>query len=236
VSTASTATATTASRHSARAGATAMLPWLVGVVPYGLVIGVTVGASRIGPAAGIASGATIYAGSAQLAVIEMLERGAAPLVVIAAALAINCRLIFYSGSMAPLWRGTSRWFRVAASYLLVDPSYAVGKDGYADRPVAAGHAYYLGGAAVLWIAWQAAIVTGFVAGAGVPRALQLEYVVPLFLVADVARAASTRGTVAAAVVGAGVGVVGTSLPLQSGPLVAIVSGIAVAHLIDGRSS
>lgn len=224
----------TGSRAELLGGARAMLPWLVGVVPYGLVVGVTVGASTIDAGAGLATGLTIYSGSAQLAAIEMLEHGAAPLVAIATVLAINARLVFYSGSMAPHWRGTSRTFRAFASYLLVDPSYAVGKAGYGQH--GSRHLHYVGAGVTLWVAWQAAIVTGFLAGAGVPASLQLEHAVPLFLIAEVAHGARTHPARTAAAVGALVAVLGRGLPLHAGPLTGIVVGIAAACAVDrGRS-
>lgn len=223
-----------AARSELFGGARAMLPWLVGVFPYGLVIGVTVGASSVDPTAGLATGATIYSGSSQLAAIDMLAHGAAPIVAIATVLAINARLVFYSGSMAPHWRGTSRSFRVLASYLLVDPSYAVGKAGYEDgRP---RHLHYLGGGITLWVAWQVAMVTGFLAGARVPESLHLEYAVPLFLVAEVAHSARTSPTRTAAAVGALVAVCGVGLPLRAGPLAGIIAGIAAATAVDRRRS
>ena len=94
-------------------GARAMLPWLVGVIPFGLVIGVTIAESSVSPLAGVATGSTIYAGSAQLATVQLLDRGAAPLAIILTALIINARLLAYSGSMAIHWRGTGRPFRRA---------------------------------------------------------------------------------------------------------------------------
>jgi predicted branched-subunit amino acid permease len=220
------------SRAEVLGGARAMLPWLVGVVPYGLVIGVTVGASTVDAGAGLATGLTIYSGSAQLAAIEMLEHGAAPLVAIATVLAINARLVFYSGAMAPHWRGTSRTFRALASYLLVDPSYAVGRSGYGQG--APRHLHYLGAAVTLWVAWQAAMFTGFLAGAGVPASLHLEHAVPLFLVAEVVHGSRTHPARTAAAVGALTAVLGGGLPLHAGPLVGIVAGLVAACAVDRR--
>jgi predicted branched-subunit amino acid permease len=212
-------------------GAAAMGPWLVGIVPFGLTIGMTIGAGPVAPSVGLATGVTIYSGSAQLAAIDLLGQGAAPVVVIAAVLAINARLVFYSGSMAAHWRGTSRRFRALASYLLVDPSYAVGKAGYLE-PGARGHAFYLGAAGALWVAWQGALVTGLVVGESVPAGLRLDYAVPLFLVAEVAHRARTRPAITAGIVGGATAVVGTSLPLHSGPLAGIVAGLAAAWVLD----
>src|SRR5437773_6336239 len=80
------------------------------------------------------------------------------------------------------WRGTPWWWRLVAAYLIVDPSVAVGLDGYQRLGRGRGHAHYLGGAVVLWVSWLAAITVGAVVGAGLPAWLHLEFVIPLYLV------------------------------------------------------
>src|SRR5690606_25172853 len=112
------------------AGARAMTPWLAGIVPFGLVIGVSAAQADIPAAAGWLTGPAIYSGSAQVATIEMLGDQVAPAVIVATALIINLRLILYSGAIAAHWRGAPRWWRMTAPYLLVDPSFVVGLDGY----------------------------------------------------------------------------------------------------------
>ena len=171
-----------ADRRDVAAGARAMVPWLAGIVPFGLVIGVSAAQADVPALAGWLTGPLIYAGSAQLATIGMLSAGAAPMAVVAVALVINVRLIFYSATMARHWRGTPWWWRLAAGYLLVDPSVAVGLDGYRRLGRGRGHAHYLGGAVLLWVCWLAAIGAGLTAGAGLPAWLHLEFVIPLYLV------------------------------------------------------
>ena len=90
------------------AGARAMVPWLAGVTPFGLVIGVSAAQADIPTLAGWLTGPAIYAGSSQVAAIEMLDAGTAPVVVVITALVINLRLILYSGAIATHWRGTPR--------------------------------------------------------------------------------------------------------------------------------
>ena len=148
-------------RGDAVAGAQAMVPWLLGVAPFGLVVGVSAARADIPTLAGVLTGPVIFGGSAQVATIELLDAGAAPLVVVGTVLIINLRLVLYSAAMAAHGRGTPWWWRAGAAYLLIDPSFAVGTEGYrrfAERGRA--HAYYLGGAAVLWFGWLAAIVVG----------------------------------------------------------------------------
>jgi predicted branched-subunit amino acid permease len=208
------------------AGARAMMPWLAGIVPFGLVIGVSAAQADIPALAGWLTGPLIYAGSAQLATIGMLNAGAAPMTVVAVALIINVRLIFYSATMARHWRGTPWWWRLAAGYLLVDPSVAVGLDGYRRLGPGRAHAHYLGGAVLLWVSWLAAIGVGATAGAGLPASLHLEFVIPLYLVGQaiskLADPAQRRATFAAAAVA----LLALQAPLQLGLALAIAAGIA----------
>jgi predicted branched-subunit amino acid permease len=210
------------------AGARAMLPWLMGIAPYGLVIGVSVSRADMSTAAGWLTGPLIYSGSAQVASIELLDAGATPLVVVGAVLAINLRLVLYSATMAPHWQGTPRWWRALAAYLLVDPSFAVGVDGYdgaaADRR--RGHRRYIGGALALWITWLAALSVGVTAGARLPSGLRLEFVIPLFLVGEVVPRLTDRPTQRAVAVAVAVSLVAMTAPLHLGPILAMGAGVA----------
>lgn len=214
-------------RRDVAAGARAMVPWLAGIVPFGLVIGVSAAQADIPALAGWLTGPLIYAGSAQLATIGMLNAGAAPMTVVAVALIINVRLIFYSATMGRHWRGTPWWWRLAAGYLLVDPSMAVGLDGYRRLGRGRGHAHYLGGAVLLWVSWLAAIGVGVTAGAGLPASLHLEFVIPLYLVGQaiskLADPAQRRATFAAAAIA----LLALQAPLQLGIALAVAAGIAV---------
>ena len=215
-----------ANRSDIAAGARTMVPWLAGIVPFGLVIGVSAVQADVPALAGWLTGPLIYAGSSQVATIGMIGAGAAPAVVVASALIINIRLIFYSATMARYWRGTPLWWRMVAAYLIVDPSVAVGLDGYQRLGRGRGHAHYLGGAVLLWVSWLAAIAAGAMVGAGLPAWLHLEFVIPLYLVgqaiAKLARPAQRRAIFAAAAVA----LLALTAPLQLGIALAITAGVA----------
>jgi predicted branched-subunit amino acid permease len=218
------------------AGARAMLPWLAGVTPFGLVIGVSAAQSDIPTLAGWLTGPAIYAGSSQVAAIEMLDAGTAPAVVVITALVINLRLILYSGAIATHWRGTPRWWRAVAAYLLIDPSFVVGIDRYqrpGDRSNA--HRYYLGGAITLWVAWLLAIGAGATLGTQLPAALHLEFVIPLYLVGEIVPKLADRATRRAALTAAVVAVVAISAPMHLGVVLAIVAGLGAALTVKEDS-
>ncbi len=78
-----------AGRRDIAAGARAMVPWLAGEASFGLVIGVSAARADVPTPAGWLTGPLINAGRSQVTTIGMLGAGAAPIVVVAAALIIN---------------------------------------------------------------------------------------------------------------------------------------------------
>lgn len=238
---------TSMARREFLAGVRAMTPWLAGVAPFGLVIGVSAAHTDIPTGAGWLTGPTIYAGSAQVAAIQMLGAGAAPVAVIMTVIVINLRLVIYSAAMAPYWRGMPLWWRLLGGYLLVDPSFVVGIQRYGRgrdarppepaRPDRRGaHAYYLGGAMALWVAWIASITLGATAGGRLPASLHLELVVPLFLLGECVpklRQQTTRRTVLAAAV---VAAVTLAVPMHLGIMLAILAGVAAGSIGSAGSA
>jgi len=219
------------------AGMRAMVPWLVGVAPFGLVIGVSAAQADIPTVVGWLTGPAIYSGSAQLSTIQMLDAGAAPLPVIVTALVINARLIVYSAAMATYWRGTPLWWRLVGGYLLIDPSFAVGIERYAqtaDRRRA--HAHYLGGAVVLWVGWIVAIGLGATAGSRVPAWLHLEFLVPLYLIGEIVPKLRHSATCIAVLVSGAAALLCLSAPMHLGIVIAIVAGIVAGSIRIGRPS
>ena len=218
-------------------GVRAMLPLLLGVAPFGLVIGVTVAELGLPHLAGWSLGWLVYAGSAQLAAVGLLAGSASAVVVVASVAVINLRLALYSASMAPHWRGTSKAWRLVASYLLIDPSFVVGIQSYdGSRPPRQAHLHYLGAALVLWAGWLTMIGIGVTAGATLPPELRLESFGPLYLVTLVvmsARTAAARVGVAVAVVTA---VAASFLPLHLGPAVGMTTGLLAGSLVLRRSA
>lgn len=224
--------APTDGRTEIRAGIRSMLPWLVGVVPFGMVVGMNARTSGVSTAVGLATGSTIYSGSAQLTAIELLDTGASTVVVVLSVLVLNTRLLFYGSSIAPHWCGTSRRFRAVAAYLLIDPSFAVGMNSYRQRQM--GHVFYISAGITLWVAWHAAMFAGAGVGGGVPDWLHLHYAVPLFLLAELVHAIRSIAALATAGAAATIAVAGTGLPLSSGLLVSVIVGVAVGCVAGGR--
>src|SRR2546421_37598 len=86
-------------REDLRAGARAVAPMLVGVVPFGLVAGATPVTHGLGAAAAVGFSTIVFAGASQLAAIDVLGSGGSAWVAALAAWTINLRLLLYSASL-----------------------------------------------------------------------------------------------------------------------------------------
>ncbi len=92
---------TSTARAELTAGARAVAPMLVGVIPFGLVAGATPATTGLGGGTSIGLSTIVFAGASQLAAADALADGGSALVAVIAACTINLRLLLYSASLAP---------------------------------------------------------------------------------------------------------------------------------------
>lgn len=229
------------SRDELRAGAMAIVPMLIGVIPFGLIAGVTPVAGGLGAGAAVGFSTIVFAGASQLAAIEVLSDGGTAVVAAVAACTINLRMVLYSASLAPYLARERLARRLAVAYLMTDQAYAVSILHWSDQDPAAPDprtrdrrwSYYLGAGATLWLAWQASTVAGALIGTAVPDSVPLGFAVPLvFLVLLVPTLSRVHAVVAAAVGGAATVL---ALELGVGPLsvlVGAVAGVVAGAVVD----
>ena len=208
-------------------GSRAVAPLLVGVIPFGLIFGVTAAGSVVGGSLGYATSFIIFAGAAQLATIQLLDTGVAAMVVIATALVINGRHLMYSAALAPHFREFPATSRIMFPYLLTDQAFAVSIVRYDE---AADPTYkrwfYFGAGISLWITWQLTTAAGVVLGAQVPESWSLDFAIPLVFLALLIPAVRSRPALVAAVVGGGVALVASGAPFGLGLIIGALSGVA----------
>lgn len=231
-------------RTELMAGAQAVAPMLVGVIPFGLVAGATPATTGLGGEAAIGLSTIVFAGASQLAAADVLADGGAALVAIIAACTINLRMLLYSASLAPHLTHVPLRRRMLLAYLLTDQAYAVsitrwsGEEAQSGGRSEAGDVarrvpYYLGAAMTLWVVWQASTITGIVVGSAVPESLPLDFAVPLVFLVLLVPAITSRPAAVAALVGGGVAVL--SAEAGSGHLSVLIgalAGIAASALAE----
>jgi predicted branched-subunit amino acid permease len=214
-----------------------MLPLLLGAAPFGLVIGVTIAESGAPHLAGWSLSWLVYAGSAQLAAVGLLADSASAAVVVGTVAVINLRIGLYSAALAPHWRNTSRWWRVLASYLIIDPSFAIGSQSYdGSRSPRLAHWHYLGASLLLWVGWLAVTGLGVTVGGVLPSNVRLESIGPLYMVALVVLSVRTTAALIAVGVAITTSVGASLLPLHLGPAAGMVAGLVAGSVVLRRNA
>lgn len=224
-------------RGALRDGAIAVLPLLVGVAPFGLILGVTAAGSAVGGGLGYATSVIIFGGAAQLAAVQLIDTGAAIAVVIVTGIVINARHMMYSAAMVPYFREFSPRSRWVLPYLLTDQAFAVSTTRYEDEtaPTDTGYRrrFFIGAGLSLWTTWQITTIIGVLVGAQIPESWSLDFAIPAMFLALLMLAVRDRPGVVAAVVGGGTAVLAYNAPYQTGLLIGALAG-TVAGVIAER--
>ncbi len=216
-------------------------PLQLGVVPFGMLYAIA--ALAVGMPAWLAqvSSALVFAGSAQLAIVQMLSAAAGALPIGLTAGLLNLRHVLYSASVAEYVRHLPRRWRLLLAYLLTDEAYAVAilryqrqastspaaiQDARSHQPLPdLRHWYFLGCGFTLWACWQLSTAAGLIFGARIPPEWDIDFAVPLTFLALLTLLLRERASQAAAMA-AGLGVLAfAALPYKLGLVAAILMGL-----------
>jgi predicted branched-subunit amino acid permease len=143
-------------------GARATMPMLVGLVPFGMVVGVVSAGKGLQLTETLLMSALVYAGAAQLLVLELWTDPAPILAAILAAGVVNIRMAPMAAALSA-WldrlRGIRLWGTLAT---LVDHSFAM---SIADMRAGGRDAgYLLGTGLAMWVIWLATVCAGYLLG------------------------------------------------------------------------
>jgi 4-azaleucine resistance transporter AzlC len=215
-----------------------MLPILVGVVPFGMIYGLSAVAAGLPPFTAQAMSSVVFAGSAQFIAAQLIHASAPAATVLAVIFLVNLRHALYSASVAPHLAHLGAGWKGILAYLLTDEAYAVAssrfwRDGRRAEVSPHRHWYVLGAGLALWASWQASTALGVFFGANVPQGLSLDFALPLTFIALVLPSLRSRAGGAAAIAAGVVAVLAAGLPYKLGLMVAAAAGIA-AGLLAGE--
>jgi 4-azaleucine resistance transporter AzlC len=211
-----------------------MAPILLGIVPFGLIAGISAVSVGLSPLHGVGMSILVFAGASQLAALQLIGRDAPFLVVAATALIINARFVMYSASLAPHFDGASTGRKALLAYLLTDQAYAFSIRRYAERDetVLARLSYYLGAAITLWVTWQISTAVGAFVGTSIPDAWSLDFAIPLVFIALLVPAIRDRADGVAAGIAAVLAVLLVGLPYNLGLPLAATTGIVAGIIVE----
>jgi 4-azaleucine resistance transporter AzlC len=235
-----------AARSEFLAGVRATLPILVGVIPFGLIYGVSAIAAGLSAPVSQSMSVVVFAGSAQFVITQLIARGTPAAVIIVTAVIVNLRHVLYSASIAPYLKNLSPLWKWGLAYFLIDESYATtivhyqqseqseqtaAEKAHSPAPHQYKQWYLLGSGLALWTLWQVSTAVGVFLGTQIPSAWSLDFAIALTFIALVVPLLRDRAGVLAALVSGivAVAMVGV-LPYMLELVVATLIGIGVGFL------
>jgi predicted branched-subunit amino acid permease len=211
------------------------LPFLVVIIPFGLLFGVVASESGLSLLQSMAMTTLVVAGASQFAAIQLLSDNAPAWVAIATGLTINLRMLMYSASLVTHVGAAPLWQRALLAYSMVDQIYASAIQHYEDNPrisVADKVAYYLGAATPIMPMWLASCLFGAMAGTKIPEHYALDFAVPITFIATVGPSLRTHPHIAAALAGVIVALLFAWLPFNLGLMLGAISGMATGASLE----
>lgn len=172
-----------ATREGFWRGMRACVPLIIGLLPFGLVVGVVAQSKGLSMFETALMSGIVFAGTAQILALETWQEAAPVLPATVAALAVNLRFALMGPSLAPWFdamKGWRRWVSVAS---VVDHAWALSlaemRNGRHDAM------FYLGAAFGLWAPWMVSTMIGHAMGSVValPPGHPLFFAAPACLIA-----------------------------------------------------
>jgi predicted branched-subunit amino acid permease len=162
------------------AGMKLALPFGASSVLYGLGFGVLAEQVGLSVIAAVVMSATVFSGTAQIAVLQVWSPTQAILALFAIVMVVNSRYILMGAALRPWLSRIAQWKAIAALLILVDGSFAIGMRERARGEPDAG--VLLGAGLISYAGWVVGTGLGFSVGALLPdpRVLALDFMVIAF--------------------------------------------------------
>lgn len=215
----------------------AVLPMLVGVVPFGLIYGVLAVKAGIPPLLSVAIALIVFAGSAQFMITQLVAVATPGWLIVFSVFIINLRHALYSGALAGGLKHLSLPWKGLLAYLLTDEAYAAVLRRFADdhRPESR-HWFLFGAGFGLWATWQLSCIAGVLLGGQIPASWSLDFAGSLTFIAIVVPLLRDRAAWAAMTVAGVVALAGSALPYKLAIIAAALAGMAAGVLVERRKA
>ena len=214
-------------------GVSAMMPLLLGVVPFGLVFGVLGISSGLSETETILMSSIVFAGASQVVFAQLWAAGSAYAVIGSSVALINLRHVLYSAAVAQYLEKLNFKWRIILAYLLTDEAFAVSIKRFTyhgtGKPV---HFFMLGAGLTLWLTWQASTIIGVIAESTIPEDWELSFAIPLTFIAIVVPLLRSIPNIVSALTSGLIAIYGQSLPWNIWIIIAAFGGILMGTFVE----
>ena len=211
-------------------------PIFVGLIPFALLLGVTMAEADISPGVGLVGALLIYTGTANLSAVVLLDDGAGLVAIVATVAVVSSRFVMYAAAIEHRFRGQPRWFRWLGPHFLIDQTFALSEARTDVDEPRAFRRYWLVTGAFFGTAWVATIAAGMLLGPVLPAESPLELAAPAIFIGMLVPQLVHRAAIAAAVAATLATLAAADAPNGSSVIVGAVTGVVAGALADrGRS-
>lgn len=227
--------ALSASRRAFWLGLRDGLPFMLVIIPFGMLFGVLAAEQGWSLAEVMAMSVLVIGGASQFTALQLLGEHAPLVIAIVTSLAVNLRFAMYSASLAPHLGAAPAWLRAIAAYFVVDQTYGVAIVRF-DRPprlrLPERLGYFLGLGAATYTPWYFATWFGTVAGSTIPAGLALDFAVPVTFLALTGPAVRSLPHLVAALVSVALSLALIRLPYNLWLIVASLAAMTAGALVE----
>ena len=207
-----------------------VIPLLIPVVPFGVIFGVIGIESGLGPTVTFLMSIIIFAGSSQLAFVQLYTGGATTPVIVSSVAIVNSRHFLYSAVIAQYLTKVKLFWKIILSYFLTDQAFIVSQKYFKGQPNNKDRHYHLlGSGFTLWFVWQLSTIAGIVLGEVIPKELNLAFAVPLTFISLIIVDIKKIDHLIVAITSGIFAIIFFNLPLRTYIIVAATAGILVAY-------
>ncbi|MDP9270658.1 MAG: AzlC family ABC transporter permease [Chloroflexota bacterium] len=209
----------------------------VSAAGFGIIYGLAARKAGFSPIEGLAMSIVVSAGSSQFAAVGLIAAGSSWLVIVGLTALINARHLLYSAAIAPWLAARRPLERLAMAHYLTDETFAVSLAHFRRLGRTDVAAYWIA-VAMIPGAWVAATALGVIAGAAIPDpwVMGLDVIFPAMMAGLAVALVASRPELAAAVLGAVIGLLaavawGAAVGVVAGGLV----GAGIASFVPGST-
>lgn len=169
-------------RSEFRRGVIQVAPVWIGVIPFGIMIGVSSVAAGFSSFEAIAMSAFVFAGAAQAVAISLLSGGAGIIAITLTTFFLNLRHILYGMSINHQLEPNTRPGRPVLAFLLIDEAYGITTRDHLEGR--GGHAFYFGVGSSFYLVYVLSTAAGALLGSVLPapESLGIDFLFPLIFV------------------------------------------------------
>ena len=208
---------------------------LVATGIWGFVTGIAMMKSDLGSSYAALMTLFVYAGSAQLTSLPLINMQAPLWLIFMAGMVVNLRFLIFAAALQPHFRHLHWFKRLMLGYITTDMVFVVfmARNPYVKTVGRAQRVwYFVGIAAASWVIWQCCSYLGIVAGQFIPSSWGIEYAAILALTAVLLPLLKSRPMVMCLVVAGVVAWVGQLLPLRLGLAAAVIAGVVAGVVAE----